>query len=112
VTSSDPSAASNNLATIDLGVAGDRGRNYFQAVGGANPNQGAGMCISMSPNEGALALSAEANLLAGSTDFVDCGSASTAIVRSTSCTGGVNIGIIPVSPAGSTTVTVDLATCQ
>ncbi len=108
VTSSDASAPSNDLSTINLGVAGDPGRNQFQAAAGSNPNL-AGLCISMSPNEGTLSLAAEGNVFAGPTD---CSSSTSTIVRSSSCSSGVNIGIIPVVPAGSTNVTVDLTTCQ
>jgi hypothetical protein len=105
VTSSDSSAASNDLTTIDLGRAGDPGRNLIQASAGANPDL-TGLCINMSPGEGTLTLSAEGNVFSGPTD---CNSSTNAIVRSTSCAGGVDLGIIPAS---GTTVTVDLATCQ
>ena len=37
VTSSDSSAASNNLSRIDLGVAGDPGRNQLQAAPARTP---------------------------------------------------------------------------
>jgi hypothetical protein len=111
VTSNDSSAPSNDLTGIDLGAAGDPGLNQLQAIAGSNPNL-AGLCISMSPSEGALALSAEGNVFAGTSGSIDCSSSTATIARSSSCTGGVNIGIIPVTPAGSTTVTVDLASCQ
>ena len=99
------SSAPNDLATIDLGVAGDGGRNLLQAAAGSNPNQ-AGLCISASAGEGTLTLSAEGNVFAGPTD---CASSSNAIVRSSSCSGGVDLGSIA---ATGTTVTVDLASCQ
>jgi len=105
VTSSDPSAASNNLATIDLGTAGDPGLNQLQASNGSNPDL-TGLCLSMSPAQGTLTLSAEGNVFAGPTN---CTSSTNAIVRSSSCTGGVDLGIIA---AAGTSVTVDLATCQ
>jgi hypothetical protein len=106
ITSSDPSPASNDLAGIDLGVAGDPGLNQLQASAGSNPNL-AGLCLSMSPGQTALALSAEGNVFAGP---VDCTSSTNAIVRSSSCAGGVDLGIIPAP--GGTSVTVDLKTCQ
>ena len=60
----------------------------------------------MSPGQGALMLSAEGNVFAGPTN---CASSTNAIVRSSSCTGGVDLGIIA---AAGTSVTVDLASCQ
>jgi len=105
VTSSDPSAASNNLATIDLGTAGDPGLNQLQASNGSNPDL-TGLCVAMSPGQGTLVLSAEGNVFAGPTN---CASSTNAIVRSTSCTGGVDLGIIA---AMGTSVGVDLASCQ
>jgi hypothetical protein len=99
------SSAANDLATIDLGAAGDPGRNLLQAAAGSNPNQ-SGLCISVSAVEGTLTLPAEGNVFAGPTD---CASSTTAIVRSSSCTGGVDLGIIAAS---GTAVTVDLASCQ
>jgi hypothetical protein len=105
VTSSDSSAASNSLASIDLGTAGDPGKNQLQAAAGSNPDL-TGLCIAMSSGQGTLTLSAEGNVFSGPTD---CASSTNAIVRSSSCTGGVDVGIIV---AASTTVTVDLAGCQ
>ncbi|HVZ88106.1 MAG TPA: hypothetical protein VHG72_14130, partial [Polyangia bacterium] len=105
VTSSDASAASNDLSGIDLGTAGDPGQNQLQASAGSNPDL-TGLCISMSANQGTLKLSAEGNVFSGPTD---CSSATTAIARSSSCTGGVDIGILSAS---GTTVTVDVTTCQ
>ena len=105
LTSSDASAASNNLATIDLGVTGDPGLNQLQASAGSNPDL-TGLCVSMSGGQGTLTLSAEGNSFSGPTD---CTSSTNTIIRSSSCTGGVDLGIIPAS---GTTVTVDLKTCQ
>jgi hypothetical protein len=105
VTSSDSSAASNNLGTIDLGVAGDPGRNLIQTAAGSNPDL-TGLCVQMSTGQGPLALSAEGNIFSGPTD---CGSSTNTIVRSGSCAGGVDIGVIG---ATGTTVTIDLATCH
>jgi hypothetical protein len=105
VTSSDTSPASNNLTTIDLGTAGDPGLNQLQASNGSNPDL-TGLCLAMSPGQGTLTLSAEGNVFAGPTN---CASSTNAIVRSSSCTGGVDLGIIA---AAGTSVTVDLASCQ
>lgn len=106
VTSSGSSAAANDLSGIDLGAAGDPGRNQLQASSGASPDL-AGLCISMAAGQGALGLPAEGNIFSGPTD---CTSSGAAIVRSmASCSGHVDLGIVPAS---GTTVNVDLATCH
>jgi hypothetical protein len=105
ITSFDASAAGNDLSQVDLGKAGDPGRNQIQAANGANPNL-AGLCLSMSSGVGALGLSAEGNVFAGP---VDCAAASIGIARSSVCGGGVDLGIIPAS---GTSVTADVALCQ
>jgi hypothetical protein len=105
VTSYDGSAAGNDLSQIDLGKAGSQGRNYIQALFGANPDL-AGLCVSMSSGMGSLTLAAEGNLFAGPTD---CSVSSSGIVRSAVCGGYVDLGVIP---ATGTTVTVDVALCH
>jgi hypothetical protein len=105
ITSFDASAAGNDLSQLDLGKAGDPGRNQIQAATGAHPNL-AGLCVSMSGGAGALGLSAEGNVFAGPTD---CAAASTGIGHSSVCGGGVDVGIIPAS---GTSVTADVALCQ
>ena len=105
ITSYDVSAAGNDPSQIDLGQAGDPGRNQIQAATGANPNL-AGLCVSMSGGMGALGLAAEGNVFAGPTD---CTGGPTAIVRASVCGGGVDLGVIP---AGGTSVTADVALCQ
>jgi len=105
VTSYDGTAAGNDLSQVDLGKAGAPGRNYIQALFGANPDL-AGLCVSMSGGMGTLTLAAEGNLFAGPTD---CTVSTAGIVRSTVCGGYVDLGVIPAS---GTTVNVDVALCH
>jgi hypothetical protein len=105
ITSSDSSAASNDLSTIDLGVAGQPGGNIIQSAAGSNPDL-TGLCIQMSSNQGTLTLSAEGNVFSGPTD---CSTSTKTITRQSSCTGGADIGVVA---ATGTSVTIDLATCQ
>jgi hypothetical protein len=89
---------------IDLGsgTAGDlRGRNTLQV---ANPptsqNGGAGLCVgALSTNAGAQTVQAQANIFPGD----DCGSNSNpapTVVRSTSCNGSTDIGVL-AQPTGA-----------
>ncbi len=105
ITSFDMSAAGNDLSQLDLGKAGNPGRNILQASTGANPDL-AGLCVGMSGGQGALALSAQGNIFSGGTD---CASSTATLVRSGVCGGFVDLGVVP---AAGTTVTVDVATCQ
>jgi hypothetical protein len=105
VTSYDTTAAGNDLSGIDLGKAGDPGRNQLQASSGSGPDL-AGLCVGMAAGQGPLTLSAEGNVFSGQTD---CTSSNATIVRSPVCGGGVDLGVVP---AAGTTVTVDLATCH
>jgi len=63
----DGTAAGNDLSGIDLGKAGDPGRNQLQAALGSGPDL-AGLCIGMAAGQGALTLAAEGNVFSGPTD--------------------------------------------
>jgi hypothetical protein len=97
-------AAGNDLSGVDLGTTADPGRNVLQAVIGANPDM-TGLCVSMSAGVGPLALAAAGNIFAGP---VDCGASSAPILRSPSCSGFADLGVVPQL---GTTVTIDVAGC-
>jgi hypothetical protein len=105
VTSYDATAPGSDLSLVDLGRAGDPGRNQLQAAAGANQNR-AGLCLAISGGAGNVALSAEGNVFAG---LADCATGAAAVVRSTVCGGGVDLGVILTAGAN---VTVDLALCD
>jgi hypothetical protein len=98
-------SSGNDLSQIDLGTTSDHGGNYLQALLGSNPDF-TGLCVTMSPGMGSLSLKAAGNVFAGPTD---CAVSSAPLVRSTSCTSFVDIGIVPQT---GTTVTVDASSCQ
>ena len=64
-----------------------------------------GLCVSMSPNMGALTLLAEGNIFAGP---VDCSISSSMILSSTVCSNFVDLGVLAAS---GTTVDVNVASC-
>ncbi|HEY5091618.1 MAG TPA: hypothetical protein VIK30_16680, partial [Polyangia bacterium] len=101
----DGTAAGNDLSGIDLGNAGDPGRNQLQAALGSGPNL-AGLCIGMAAGQGTLTLGAEGNIFSGPTD---CTGSNATIVRSPVCGGDVDLGVVAAAGTG---VTVDLATCH
>jgi hypothetical protein len=106
ITTNGTGATSNDLSGLDLGAAGDPGKNQLQASLGANPDL-AGLCISMAAGQGTLTLSAQGNVFSGPTD---CTSSSATVNRSNaSCSGYVDLGLVP---AVGTTVNVDVATCH
>ena len=96
-------AAGNDLSRIDLGVAGDPGRNILQAVAAGNPNGGAGLCIERVVSQQSLTVRARGNLFAG----LDCGASPFGVIReSTSCEAPVDVAV-----AAGSLVTVDVAGC-
>jgi hypothetical protein len=97
--------AGNDLSQIDLGTSADHGGNYLQALIGSSPDL-TGVCVSMSSGMGALSLKAAGNIFAGPTD---CSVSSAALVRSTNCSGFVDLGVVSQS---GTTVTVDASSCH
>jgi hypothetical protein len=105
ITAYDMTAPGNDLSQIDLGRPSDPGRNWLQGAMGSNPDL-AGVCVSMSPNQGTLTLSAQGNIFAGP---LDCTTSTAAVTRSAVCGGYVDLGVIS---AAGTTVTVDVAMCQ
>ena len=87
----DP-AASNDLSRIDLGVAGDFGRNHLQAAATANPNGGAGLCIERVMSTQTLNVRARGNIFAAK----DCTVANAGPIRSaTDCTVSSDVAIAP-----------------
>jgi hypothetical protein len=99
-------AAENDLSQLDLGTGADPGRNILQAAVGSMPNL-AGLCVGMTAElNTTLTLSARGNVFAGPTD---CATSTAAVVRSTVCNGFVDVGLVP---SGSTTVVIDVGTCQ
>lgn len=105
ITSYDGTTAGNDLSGLDLGKAGDPGRNQLQAALGSSPDL-AGLCLGMASGQGALSLAAEGNIFSGPTD---CSSSVATIVHSAVCGGDVDLGVVP---ATGTTVTVDVASCH
>jgi hypothetical protein len=98
----DP-AASNDLSRIDLGVAGDFGRNHLQAAATANPNGGAGLCIERVMSTQTLNVRARGNIFAAK----DCTVANAGAIRSaTDCTVSSDVAIAP-----GNLVTVEVNNC-
>jgi hypothetical protein len=74
-----------DVSNIDLGKAGDPGKNVLQATSGGNAL--AGICLGL--DAGTATLSAEGNLFAAG----NCGSASATLSAATTCAGGVDVAV-------------------
>ena len=100
----DP-AASNDLSRIDLGVAGDFGRNYLQvaATGNNSPNGGAAVCVERVMSNQTLTVRARGNFFA----LKDCTVANAGPIRSgTDCSVSGDVAIAP-----GNLVNVDVTNC-
>ena len=100
----DP-AASNDLFRIDLGVAGDFGRNHLQALATATTttNGGAGLCIERVMSTQTLNVRARGNFFAGK----DCTVANAGAIRSSAdCSVASDVAIAP-----GNLVTVEVQNC-
>jgi hypothetical protein len=109
------SAAGTDVSAIDLGVAGDSGKNVLQSLLGSNPNTGAGICVDLNLVTGTAAIKARGNVFAGVAAALDCAVATPAakITIADTCgqaTGKVNVGVRK-PPASTATITVDLLNC-
>lgn len=109
ITASGAKATRNNdVSGIDLGKAGDFGKNKVQdlfGVAGHSPNQGSGICLAIDPvaTGGApQTLAAEGNVFAGPKD---CSTTAAVLVRSAVCGGHSDVS------SAATTNVVDVATC-
>ena len=107
-------AAGEDVTTLDLGKAGDFGKNYLQEpLGTLGPNAGGGICLNLSAYTGVGMLTetlpAEGNFMVSSsgTTSVDC-SSSTATISKGTCGGLHSAG---VNVAGNITSAIDFAGC-
>jgi hypothetical protein len=100
----DP-AASNDLSRIDLGVAGDFGRNHLQvaATGNNSPNGGAGLCVERVMSTQTLTVRARGNFFA----LKDCSVANAGPIRNgTDCAASGDIASVP-----GNLVNIDVVNC-
>jgi hypothetical protein len=111
------SVAGDDLSALDLGKAGDAGKNYLQVpLGAAGLNASGGLCVALTactaPCVGPLTenLTAEGNLMVSAAGNlqVDCSSSTSAITKGT-CGGLRSDGI---NAAANITTTVDVAGCM
>ncbi|MFL5305526.1 MAG: hypothetical protein ACJ8F1_09940 [Polyangia bacterium] len=109
----------NDLSGLDLGSAGDPGKNYVQVpLGAAGLNASGGLCVALTACTGACItggpltenLSAQGNFMVSATGNlqVDCSSSTSAITKGT-CGGLRSDGI---NAAAAITTTVDIAGCM
>jgi hypothetical protein len=97
----------NSLTTIDLGKSGDPGGNQFQATIGSNANQGAGICLQVDPNTGAL--SAQGNLFSAGKNCATTPASLT--FNSTACSANRDLGLVVSSGGATTGNDIDVAQC-
>jgi len=110
------SVAGEDLSGLDLGVAGDPGKNYLQVpLGSAGLNASGGLCVALTNCAGAFCpltenLSAEGNFMVSASGNlqVDCSTSTSAITKGT-CGGLRSDGI---NAATSVTTTVDVSGCM
>ncbi len=111
------SAAGNDLSGLDLGSAGDPGKNYLQVpLGAAGLNASGGLCVALSACTGTCLgpltenLAAEGNFMVSAAGNlqVDCSASTSAITKGT-CGGLRSEGI---NAAANITATVDVAGCM
>jgi hypothetical protein len=97
----------NTLAGIDLGKPSDPGGNQFQATIGSNANQGAGICLQVDPNTGAL--SAQGNLFSAGKNCATTPASLT--FNSAACSANRDLGLAVSSGGATTGNDVDVAQC-
>jgi hypothetical protein len=113
------SVAGNDLSGLDMGSAGDPGKNYVQVpLGAAGLNASGGLCVALTAcTAGCLAggpltenMAAQGNFLVSAAGNlqVDCSTSTTAITKGT-CGGLRSDGI---NAAAGITTTVDIAGCM
>ena len=102
--------ASNDLTQIDLGTGADPGNNWIQTPNGASGfHSGAGICVVMQANQGALTLNAAGNrmITAGNPGTqLNCASGAGTISKGTNCNAGSRFSIGNATPGGGATPTV------
>jgi hypothetical protein len=109
-------AAGSDVTAIDLGIAGDPGKNVFQSLLGSNPNTGAGICVDLNLAAGSPTVKARGNIFAGAGAVLDCSvtpAPATKIAVADTCGGGggqVNVGVRKAVPS-TATINVDLLSC-
>ncbi len=99
---------SNDISKIDLGSASD-GNNTVQSPLGMNPNGGAGICLSLKTNSGAI-LSAQGNVF-GSNNCATTVAALT--INEVDCAGFVDLGLEDVigGPDAGVANAIDVTKC-
>jgi hypothetical protein len=112
------STAGEDTSQLDLGAAGDPGKNWLQTPVGSTSlgtNGSAGLCVALAncnfptcPARVTENVSAEGNQMVSGTTQVDC-STSTSTISQGNCTGHNSFG---VTNAARVTTTVDVAGCM
>jgi hypothetical protein len=97
----------NTLTGIDLGKVADPGGNQFQATIGSNANQGAGICLQVDPNTGAL--SARGNLFSAGKNCAT--TAASLTFNSTACSANRDLGLVVSSGGVTTGNDIDVVQC-
>jgi hypothetical protein len=99
---------SNNTSLMDLGTAGQNpsyGGNTFQASLGANPNLGAGICLSLDRTAGSK-LNAAGNVFAGPTN---CASSTATLTSNATCSKAVDVSVRTTGPTANS---IDVSQCK
>ncbi len=101
--------------TIDLGTGttgAAAGGNVLQSVSGANPNAGAGICLTLPGADTPVTLMAEGNIFQNE---VNCGTTAAALVTrpGLGCAGGADVGgtIVATAAAAGTGDKIDVTMC-
>jgi hypothetical protein len=102
----------NSLANIDLGstasdAGGGPGGNTFQASIGSNANGGAGVCLQVDINTGAL--SARGNLFSGGKNCAT--TAASLTFNNANCAGNRDLGLTQARAGGTIGNDIDVALC-
>jgi hypothetical protein len=98
------------VANIDLGTAASAGANVVQSASGANPNEGAGICLRL-PGGSAVALNARGNVFQNG---ANCGVAASVLktAANRACGNGADVGGTIVAFPGGAGDTIDVTMCS